>query len=131
MGVPVIMGAGGLLGARLLHGWSVAPVVSMGDRETRPDSKTRRWRAGFPRPCSTSNSSPGAAEGRGTGPRRGGYEPAPRRGARGAVGGDLGLIRLGDLLPGIRLPPGLLRGCRRGSFVTNPCHMAASKSQEV
>jgi hypothetical protein len=46
--VPVIMGVGGPLGARLLHAWSVLPVVSTSDRETAPGSNDEAMAGRFP-----------------------------------------------------------------------------------
>jgi hypothetical protein len=48
VGVPVIMGVGGPLGARLLHAWSVLPVVSTSDRETAPGSNDEAMASRFP-----------------------------------------------------------------------------------
>jgi hypothetical protein len=62
---------------------------------------------------------------------RGLPRPDPRRGSQGTVGGDLGLIQLGDLLPGARLQPGLLQGYRRGQSVTKFCHTLILGPQEV
>jgi hypothetical protein len=87
--------------------------IRFSDRTSRNSSSEKGGRPGRPR---------GA---------RGLPRPDPRRGARGAVGGDFALIALVDLFPGARLHPGLFPVSRRGSFVTNCGHTPIVGPKEV